>query len=691
VSSGRASGRFSVFVFLALITVSCGPGPRRWQSTSRIIGGKEVPAGRWENVVALVEDGRIFCSGTLVHPRVVLTAGHCVEPDAPNAQPGQRYVDRVKVYRGTGADGGEVSATLEIVKAERNPSFHHHLLGEADSSYLVLKDPVTDVQITPILTDLGEIRSLLADNARTTLVGFGVRDISTDLYGRKFEVETKVLSHNSDEVRIGEIGADTCSGDSGGPAFGQLPDGEWRVYGITSRGQRECGAKPSNGGEFSPGIYGLMQDSVCWVTRASGIAIAPAMDCSEAETSYSDAELAKASFEQVCGDPKATPHQSQTVRAIKLALGSDQLSCQDAAGMLKQARELDLSRSFIADLSPLVGLDRLEKLSLRENRIRSLQPLLGLKSLKEVDLVWNDLAQGEAARLRESVPGALVRGERLQASNYTDTDFLRICRDPKSTPAQQDTVNAIKAMFSSFWNPSSTCEDANDALFRNDPLVLQDQRIVDVTPLAGLEHLSGLDLSGNEIEDVAPLATLSGLKTLNLSYNPVKDLSALDPLVAGGLKITHAVTPDGLTQLLTYKTCDGKPESPDDNRVFQASGLAARLSEARWSQKWRTCKLFTITALENTTEMNIAQGGISDIRIVGEFRNLVRLDAQANQISDVSSLAALARLKLLDLSGNRIQDASPLKTLTGLESLNLSGNPLADQACPLADPSRCKL
>src|SRR5512138_3522047 len=47
-----------------------GPAP--------IVGGSEVPAGKWPDAVAVL-GAQGSCTGTLIAPTVVLTAGHCAE------------------------------------------------------------------------------------------------------------------------------------------------------------------------------------------------------------------------------------------------------------------------------------------------------------------------------------------------------------------------------------------------------------------------------------------------------------------------------------------------------------------------------------------------------------------------------------------------------------------------------------
>lgn len=63
-------------------------------------------------------------------------------------------------------------------------------------------------------------------------------------------------------------------------------------------------------------------------------------------------------------------------------------------------------------------------------------------------------------------------------------------------------------------------------------LDLADNRVTDVTPLAGLTGLVFLDLSANAVVDIAPLAALAGLEVLVLDRNPVADLAPLAQLGA---------------------------------------------------------------------------------------------------------------------------------------------------------------
>ena len=43
-----------------------------------VTGGEEAPEQAWPEVTALLHDGDFRCAGTLIAPRLVLTADHCL-------------------------------------------------------------------------------------------------------------------------------------------------------------------------------------------------------------------------------------------------------------------------------------------------------------------------------------------------------------------------------------------------------------------------------------------------------------------------------------------------------------------------------------------------------------------------------------------------------------------------------------
>jgi Leucine-rich repeat (LRR) protein len=169
---------------------------------------------------------------------------------------------------------------------------------------------------------------------------------------------------------------------------------------------------------------------------------------------------------------------------------------------------------------------------LRGNFVTSLAPLARLTALRTLDIAGNALPDDAslAALAGLEAQGLLILGKRAQLANYFATDFLRLCLDAGTSDAARKTIRAVL-----FNTSAEDCDVANERLLSLDSLRLADRALTDLTPLAGLPGLEGLDVSANLVTDVAPLASLERLRELDLTGDPIPDLSPLAGLVARGL------------------------------------------------------------------------------------------------------------------------------------------------------------
>lgn len=218
-----------------------------------IYGGAATPTCGWPTTVFV--DG---CTGTLVHPEVVVFAAHCMFFAGGASPPAIGF--------------GEAAAALErVVPTADCTMFPGWMPDESgfgfDVAFCVLAEPVTDVPVVPIL--MGCETEILQPDQEITLVGFGATE--TGMFEVKHEVVTTINgSENATELLVGGNGLSSCNGDSGGPAYVQLEDGSWRAFGITSRGtSADCNQES---------IYGLIPAHVEWIEETSGIDVTPCHD-----------------------------------------------------------------------------------------------------------------------------------------------------------------------------------------------------------------------------------------------------------------------------------------------------------------------------------------------------------------------------------------------------------------------------
>jgi len=244
------------------------------KSQTKILEGKEALPGSFPWQVAILDEDRdLLCGGTLIAPRWVLTAAHCIRKKLfvrifehhINEKNGLEVEQKVRrIFRHPGYNASSIDNDIALLRLPALPAFPTSQTGQ-----------VVPGVITRACLPLG-----LEDNppvgTRCMVMGWGKASMmhhwGTDvlMYTRLPVIDQKACVR-ANRKRITENmfcaghykgGSDTCSGDSGGPllcSVNSKPGEEvWSVYGVTSFGDG-CG----NAGKM--GVYAKVNNYLDWM------------------------------------------------------------------------------------------------------------------------------------------------------------------------------------------------------------------------------------------------------------------------------------------------------------------------------------------------------------------------------------------------------------------------------------------
>lgn len=271
-----------------------------------IVGGEATPTCAWPTAVYF---GTLGCTGTLVHPRLVTLAAHCLETGRGTPE---------HAFLGDAGDNDGPGRLLQVERCEKRDWENDR----EDMAFCVLEEPV-DVAIIPIM--YGCELDLLRAGERATLVGFGYVDATTPSPGdRKRWTQAPIVEVREDTIDVGEPGHANCFGDSGGPAYFQMPDGSWRVFGVTSTTYNVDGVSCRR-----DGTWALTPRYVPWIEETSGLDVTP---CHHVDGTWYpgpncgnvplNPEVSTGSWEQLC-------HESETLSGPLSTCGEPYISPVD--------------------------------------------------------------------------------------------------------------------------------------------------------------------------------------------------------------------------------------------------------------------------------------------------------------------------------------------------------------------------
>jgi secreted trypsin-like serine protease len=227
-----------------------------------IVGGHDAAAGAYPSIAEVHLGKSFLCTGTLIAPGWVLTAGHCgsVTGATGVGTPASWPAPLIDVYVGSNKPGQGEKVT--VAQAIVEPAY----LGTPgyDITLLKLASPSSKAPTKVAGASEG---ALWAPGTSETIAGFGTTSEGGDTPATLQEAQVPVTTDAYCAGAYSDFdpatmvcagfpqgGVDTCQGDSGGPMFGRTAAGALKVVGATSFGEG-C-ARPGK-----PGVYARVADT----------------------------------------------------------------------------------------------------------------------------------------------------------------------------------------------------------------------------------------------------------------------------------------------------------------------------------------------------------------------------------------------------------------------------------------------
>lgn len=241
------------------------------KGASRVVGGNVTAEYEWPWQVALrkISDNDIFCGGSLVSRRWVITAAHCLQ-----------YIHNTEMYVTLGDNNRQISSDNPFkvsvgVEAVVSHPKYDSMTVDNDIAMLRLSKAVEYNQaVAPICLPC-DMTEKTFQGSTGTVTGWGSTAALGDVSSVLQEVTLPILTTEECQVYLSnaitsnmlctyQAGKDACQGDSGGPLAWEDVDSLYYLAGIVSWGYGCADAE-------SPGVYTKVSKYLPWIQEQTSI------------------------------------------------------------------------------------------------------------------------------------------------------------------------------------------------------------------------------------------------------------------------------------------------------------------------------------------------------------------------------------------------------------------------------------
>lgn len=285
------------------------------------------------------------------------------------------------------------------------------------------------------------------------------------------------------------------------------------------------------------------------------------------------------------------------------------------------------------DLSDLIYLTYLEKLTIPARKLDSLNVLSHLEYLKELDISGCRFPAADMAVL-----AGLPSLEKLSMAGCALSTI-------------SDLAGASKLTYLDLSNNTLRNLEILEGMTTLQELYLQHNAVTSLANLSALTGLTKLDISYNAVSDLSPLAVCRKLAWLNADNNQIAKLEGMEAFTS----LTHLYLGHNLlTDVVVLKNLTGLVE------------LNISYNELEYINE-----LSALTALVN---LNCSNNELYHLPIWPKGSALSILDASHNNIASLNPLAKLEDLTYVYLDYNKLETLDPIADCYRLVMVSAYGN-----------------